>query len=81
MRKCKLLLGLCLVLLSTLQCSNGQYVPANEQFVECVNPCNTCQHGGAVCINICIPGWDCLPGHLRNEFDLCVPRRFCKSQY
>ncbi|GFU84622.1 hypothetical protein TNCV_4939611 [Trichonephila clavipes] len=69
------------VKIDTLHFSNGQYSRVNEQLVECVNPCNTCEHGGDVCITTCNPGWDCLPGHLRNEFDLCVPRRFCRGPY
>ncbi|GFT40385.1 hypothetical protein NPIL_174101, partial [Nephila pilipes] len=49
----------------------------NEHLVECVNPCNTCAAKGVPCMSTCSPGYDCLPGHLRNHLGFCIPTRFC----
>ncbi|GFU40191.1 hypothetical protein NPIL_166831 [Nephila pilipes] len=80
MNKYILLLVFCVFLLISLELSRGENCCVNEHFVDCVNPCNTCAHKDVVCVTICQPGCDCLPGHLRNEFGICIPKQFCEAQ-
>ncbi|GFT01189.1 hypothetical protein NPIL_214971 [Nephila pilipes] len=77
MFKCVLALALCISLASAYRYYEEE-CPDNEQFVERVNPCNTCAAKGAPCISICSSGCDCLPGHLRNHLGFCIPARFCE---
>ncbi|GFR00754.1 hypothetical protein TNCT_707802, partial [Trichonephila clavata] len=60
-----------LFLLSILELSRGCRV--NEQFTECFNPCNTCRLIGVYCSIICESGCDCIQGHRRNQFGVCIP--------
>ncbi|GFY51440.1 zonadhesin [Trichonephila inaurata madagascariensis] len=56
----------------------GQSVcPPNEEVVECINFCNTCEDGATCYGEVCLPGCDCLPGYLRNDEGECIPRGFC----
>ncbi|GFX46542.1 hypothetical protein TNCV_4549811 [Trichonephila clavipes] len=58
--------------------SGGQSVcPPNEEVVECINFCNTCEDGDTCYGEECLPGCDCLPGYLRNDEGECIPRGLC----
>ncbi|GFQ77865.1 mucin-19 [Trichonephila clavata] len=58
--------------------SAGQsFCPPNEEVVECINFCNTCEDGDTWYGEECIPGCDCLPGYLRNDYGECIPRELC----
>ncbi|GIY38911.1 hypothetical protein CDAR_489201 [Caerostris darwini] len=76
----KIILLPCLLLISLLQCSSGQFCDFdNEMFVECVNPCNVCENPGIFCTQNyeCLPGCDCLPGFSRDKSGRCVESTSC----
>ncbi|GFR25719.1 hypothetical protein TNCT_251001 [Trichonephila clavata] len=75
MNKYTLTLAFGLFLLSILELSRGCRL--NEQFTECFNPCNTCRLIGVHCSIICESGCDCIQGHRRNKFGVCIPEHLC----
>ncbi|GFY49729.1 hypothetical protein TNIN_153501 [Trichonephila inaurata madagascariensis] len=75
MNKYTLTLAFCLFLLSVLELSRGCGV--NERYTDCVNPCNTCRLIGVHCSIICESGCDCIEGHRKNQYGICIPERSC----
>ncbi|GFT58548.1 zonadhesin [Nephila pilipes] len=52
-----------------------------EEFVDRVNPCNTCDNRGqCTVLEELEPGCDCKVGHYRNREGVCIPEEECEGE-
>ena len=59
---------------------------SNQEFDECVNPCNrTCEEirnnePKRICIDVCRSGCKCIEGYIINKYHVCVPENKCQPK-
>ncbi|GFV25852.1 zonadhesin [Trichonephila clavipes] len=51
----------------------------NEEYTDCVNPCNDCIKQGN-CQYVCQYGCDCKKGYFRDPKGLCIPAEQCSAE-